>query len=186
MIELAARESYHGREWLASLDKCIARDSDLDVDALMPDNWIGINHFDSRILHLPVLWKKYHDQLHVSRHGFAGGGFWVAKIREDMRLRLAVSCGEFHHGYAADGANSNWDRERVEEETEAWNEEVENDAYHDGEILGADHWAKFNLLSAWSDTEYYFRIEPNRIVKEPQPIFCKPRQEWHMGRFCGC
>ena len=146
MIELAAREGYHGREWLASLDKCIARDSDLDVDALMPDNWIGINHFDSRILHLPVLWKKYHDQLHASRHGFAVGGFWVAKIREDTRLRLAVSCGEFHHGYAADGANSNWDRERVEEETEAWNEEVEDDAYHDGEILGADHWAKFNLL----------------------------------------
>jgi hypothetical protein len=146
MIELAVREGDYGREWLASLDKCIARDSDLDVDALMPDDWIGINQFDSRILHLPVLWKKYHDQLHASHHGFAGGGFWVAKIRTDTQLRLAVSCGEFYHGYAVDGANGNWDRERVEEETEAWNEEIEDDAYHDGEILGADHWAKFNLL----------------------------------------
>ena len=37
------REGDHGREWLASLDKCIARDSDLDVDALMLEDWIGIN-----------------------------------------------------------------------------------------------------------------------------------------------
>ncbi|RYN88120.1 hypothetical protein AA0119_g12115 [Alternaria tenuissima] len=43
MIELAVREGDHGREWLASLDKCIARDSDLDVDALMLEDWIGIN-----------------------------------------------------------------------------------------------------------------------------------------------
>lgn len=106
MIALAVREGDYGREWLASLDKCIARHSGLDVTALMPDDSIGVNQFDSRILHLPVLWKRYHDQLHAGRYGFDGGGFWVAKIRTDTRLRLAVSCGETHYGYSADGAKS--------------------------------------------------------------------------------
>jgi hypothetical protein len=146
MIELAVREGYNGREWLASLDKCIARDSDLDVTALIPDDWIGINQFDSRILHLPVLWKKYHDQLHAGRNGFAGGGFWAAKIRTDTRLRLAVSCGETHYGYSADGANSGWYREGVEAEIEAWNDDVDDDIRLGGRFLGAEHWAKFNLL----------------------------------------
>ena len=146
MIELAVREGDYGREWLASLDKCIARHSGLDVTALMPDDSIGVNQFDSRILHLPVLWKRYNDQLHASRYGFGGGGFWVAKIRTDTRLRLAVSCGETHYGYSADGAKSGWYRERVEEETDAWNDDLMDDIRHGGEILGDDHWAKFNLL----------------------------------------
>jgi hypothetical protein len=144
MIELAVRKSDHAREWLASLDKCNTRDSDLDIDALIPDDWIGINQFDARILHLPVLWKKYHDQLHASHYGFAGGGFWVAKIRTDTRLRLAVSCGETHYGYGTANAYSHWDKDRIDEETEIWNDAIMDSGCRGG--VGGEHWAKFNLL----------------------------------------
>ncbi|CAN9258929.1 unnamed protein product [Alternaria alternata] len=137
-------ENDHAREWLASLDKCITRDSDLDIDALIPDDWIGINQFDARILHLPVLWKKYHDQLHASHYGFAGGGFWVAKIRTDTRLRLAVSCGETHYGYGTANAYSHWDKDRIDEETEIWNDAIMDSGCRGG--VGGEHWAKFSLL----------------------------------------
>ena len=78
--------------------------------------------------------------------GLPGGGFWAAKIRTDTRLRLAVSCGETHYGYSADGANSGWYREGVEAEIEAWNDDVDDDIRLGGRFLGAEHWAKFNLL----------------------------------------
>jgi hypothetical protein len=91
-----------------------------------------------------VLWKKYHDQLHASHYGFAGGGFWVAKIRTDTRLRLAVSCGEHHFGYDAGSAYSYWYKERIDEEIEIWNDAIMENEHRGG--VGGKHWAKFNLL----------------------------------------
>jgi hypothetical protein len=92
MMELALRRSDYDREWLAGFDQCIAQDSSLDVNVLIPDGPGGNKEFDERVLHLPVLCKKYQDQLFANRNG-VGGSFWVANIREATRKRLAVSCG---------------------------------------------------------------------------------------------
>jgi hypothetical protein len=147
MMELALRPSDSDREWLAKFDKCIARDSNIDINVLMPDGLGWSNQFDKRILHLPALWRKYHNGLLANHNNFGGGGFWVAKIREATQKRLAVSCGESHLGYSIDSAESGWDKEMIEEETEVWNDGLLDDAYHHGEILGgAEHWAKFDML----------------------------------------
>jgi hypothetical protein len=69
MMELALRRSDHDREWLAGLDRCIAQDSSLKVNILIPYGPGGNKGFDERILHLPVLWKTYHDQLFGHRIG---------------------------------------------------------------------------------------------------------------------
>lgn len=143
MMELALRRRDPGREWLAGLDKCITQDSGLEFDKLTLE---GGAEFDKRILHLPVLWKKYHDQLVGGRFG-VGGSFWVAMIREATQKRLEASRCEKHGGYDADSARSGWDRDSIEEQGECWNEDVMMDADTEGEFLGgAEHWAKFDLL----------------------------------------
>lgn len=146
MMELALRRGDYDHEWLAGLDRCVAQDSRLDVNTLIPCGSGGNRGFDERILHLPVLWKGYHDQLLANRNG-VGGPFWVANIREATRKRLAVSCGETHRGYSVDGAKSKWDKDSIEEQTESWNDDVMMDSTTAGEFLGgAEHWAKFAML----------------------------------------
>lgn len=145
-MELALRRSDYDREWLAGLDRCIAQDSSLHINALISDGLGGNEEFDERILHLPVLWKKYHDRLLANRNG-VGGSFWVANVREATRKRLAVSCGGIHRGYSVDGAKSAWDKDSIEEQTESWNDDVMMDSITAGEFLGgAEHWVKFNML----------------------------------------
>jgi hypothetical protein len=146
MMELALRRSDYDRKWLAGLDRCIVQDSSLNLNVLAPRGPGENKAFDERILHLPVLWKTYHDQLLANRNGI-GGSFWVAKIREATQKRLAVSCGETHRGYSVDGARSAWDKEDIEEQTESWNDDVMQDCITAGEFVGgAAHWAKFNML----------------------------------------
>ena len=146
MMELALRQRDTDRKWLAGFDKCIARDSNLDINMHILDDLGESKLFDKRILHLPFLWKKYHDRLLANRNG-VGGAFWVAHIREATQKRLAVSCGETHRGYSIDSAKSAWDRESIEESTDSWNDDVFMDLIHQGEILGgAEHWAKFDML----------------------------------------
>ena len=145
-MELALRKSDTDREWLAGLDKCIRQDSVLDIDMLMAGSPEGDVEFDKRILHLPVLWKKYHDRLLAGRIG-VGGSFWVAMIREATHKRLEVSRGEKHRGYDADSARSAWDKDSIEEQTESWNDDVLMDVNTDGEWMGGvEHWAKFAVL----------------------------------------
>jgi hypothetical protein len=62
-VELALRQRDTDREWLAGLDRCAARDSDLDINVLMSETLGTDKGFDERILNLPLLWKKYHGQL---------------------------------------------------------------------------------------------------------------------------
>jgi hypothetical protein len=146
MMELALRRSDSDREWLAGLDRCIDQHSNLDINVLIPDAPHGNKGFDERILHLPVLWKKYHDHM-LPSNILNGGSFWVANIREATRKRLAVSCGETHRGYSVDGAKSAWDRESIEELTESWNEDVSMDSRTAGDWLGgAEHWDRFRML----------------------------------------
>ncbi|KAH7379116.1 hypothetical protein DE146DRAFT_761317 [Phaeosphaeria sp. MPI-PUGE-AT-0046c] len=146
MMELALRQSDNDREWLAGLDRCIAQDSDLDIDVHIPASFGGSKGFNEKILHLPSLWKNYHDCLLMNRNGF-GGSFWVAQIREATQKRLAVSCGETHEGYGVDCAKTAWNRDSIEENTESWNDDVMMDHIHHGEILGgAEHWAKLDTL----------------------------------------
>ena len=146
MMELALRRSDYDREWLAGLDRCIAQDSSLNVNGLVPHGPSGNKKFDARILHLPGLWKKYHDQLLANRIGI-GGSFWVARIREATQKRLAVSCGETPRGYSVDGARSSWDKESIEEQTESWNDDVMQDYLTAGKwVGGVAHWAIFNTL----------------------------------------
>ncbi|KAF1993820.1 hypothetical protein P154DRAFT_527481 [Amniculicola lignicola CBS 123094] len=93
--------------------------------------------FDKRILHLPLLWKKYHDQL-ASGYNRVGKSFWIAIIREATQRRLEVSRGEKHRGYDADGAKSGWYKESIEERTDSWNNDVLIDAYTGGEFVGGE------------------------------------------------
>ncbi|KAH6639887.1 hypothetical protein C7974DRAFT_422384 [Boeremia exigua] len=125
MMEVALRPNDNEREWLLGLDECIARDSSLDIDSLMPDDLGRVKGFDKRTLHLPFLWKKYHDRLLDT--GFQGGAFWTAQIREATRKRLAVACGDYHAGYNGNNAWSTWDEDSIEEQTDAWNDGVGDD-----------------------------------------------------------
>ncbi|EUC27294.1 hypothetical protein COCCADRAFT_31190 [Bipolaris zeicola 26-R-13] len=146
MMELALRRRGMDRMWLAGFGRCISRDSNLDMNMLVFEGFGRIDDFDERILHLPVLWKKYHDRLLANRNG-VGGPFWVARIRDATQKRLAVSCGETHRGYSIDRAKSTWDRESIEEQTDSWNDDVMMDAITGGEWLGgAEHWAKSDML----------------------------------------
>ncbi|KAF2113847.1 hypothetical protein BDV96DRAFT_688750 [Lophiotrema nucula] len=144
LMELALRQKDRGREWLVGLDKCIIQDSDLDVDKVTAGSPSGAAGFDMRILHLPVLWAKYHDQLTSGRNGAA---FWISMIREATTKRLEVSRGEKDRGYVDDGAKSGWYKEIIDERTDSWNDDVLMDAIHGGEYLGGnEHWSKFKLL----------------------------------------
>jgi hypothetical protein len=147
LLEIALRPSDTDREWLAGFDKCIRRDSDPNIDLIVVNARGGSNRFDKRILHLPVLWRKYHDQLHANRNGFGDRSFWVAQIREETRTRLTVACGEERPGYNVDSALSPWDSDILDEKTESWNDDVWMDNRHNGEwVGGAGHWAKFEVL----------------------------------------
>jgi hypothetical protein len=146
MMELALRLRDTDREYYAGLDKCIANDSSLDIATLMPGGLNRSQEFDNRILHLPVLWKKYHNRLRTDRHG-SGSSFWIANIREATQKRLAVSCGEIHKGYSVDSVKSVWDKDTIEQESDSWNEDVMMDTNTSGEFLGGEeHWAKFSVL----------------------------------------
>jgi hypothetical protein len=105
MMELALRQSDTNREWLAGLNRCITRDSTLDTNMHIPNGLGGSKGFDERILHLLILWKKYHSRLLANRNR-CGGLFWVARIREATQKRLAVSYSKTHRGYGVDSAKS--------------------------------------------------------------------------------
>jgi hypothetical protein len=51
-MELALRRNDNDRGWLAGLDKCIADDSDLDIDFAMLCNMSSGMGMDGRILRL--------------------------------------------------------------------------------------------------------------------------------------
>jgi hypothetical protein len=145
-MELALRQSDNDRKRLARLDRCIANDSDLDVDVAMLGNVSSGVRIYRRILHLPVLWKKYHDRLISGRFG-VGGSFWIRMIREATKKRLEVSHGEEHRGYHIDEVRSGWYRESIEEASESWNDDLMMDDITGGEFLGgAEHWKQFEVL----------------------------------------
>ena len=147
MMELALRKSDPNREWLAGLDKCIAKDSKLDLQNLVLDGPdYGVN-LDQRILHLPSLWKNYQNQLGVRVYGVVTKSFWIAEIREATKKRLEVSRGRHHTGYDVNSARSGWWKEYIEEQMEIWDEDVWMDDYHNGEWLGGEeHWRQFETL----------------------------------------
>jgi len=139
-MQAALRKNDYQREWLASFDKCIEQDSVYDADELMLRSGA---EYDTRILHLPLLWKKYHTQLTKGQFGF-GGGFWIAMIREATHERLR---GGKDNRYVLDGARSGWDGEYIEERSEGWNEDVVMDADSGGNFLGGEeHWRQFAVL----------------------------------------
>jgi hypothetical protein len=131
------RHNDGNRGWLAGRDKCIERDSTLSTSP------VATPGVDWRILHLPVLWRKYHGQLAQK-----GEAFWIAMVREATMKRLEASCGEESHaGYKVEGAESGWYRELIDERMDSWNEDVCMDAYHgDDYIGGEEHWKLFRVL----------------------------------------
>jgi hypothetical protein len=142
MMELALRRGDPGREWLAGFDKCITQDLGYNITKPLSGSPTVVAGIDPRILHLPGLWKKYHDQLVDG-----GESFWVSMIREATQKRLGVSRGEKHLGYDVNSARSGWHEEVIEERTEDWNEGVLMDHRHNGDWLGGrEYWAKFSAL----------------------------------------
>jgi hypothetical protein len=131
-MEVALRSGDNNREWLASLDQCIAKDSSRD------NYGVGTNSnpdFDQRILHLPVLWKTYHDRLKGGQNAF-----WVAQVREAMQKRLDVAMGKAHSGYSIETAKSAWDKDSIAVQRDSWNDDVLDDHVTKGESLGgAEH-----------------------------------------------
>ncbi|ENI06505.1 hypothetical protein COCC4DRAFT_134240 [Bipolaris maydis ATCC 48331] len=141
MMEIALRQSDSHCEWLARFDTCIDRDSRLNTSTFSFKGVRG-NGFDKRILHLPFLWKKYHDQL-TTRSQW-GMGFWISMIREATQKRLEAPRTENN---SMNGPRSGWDLEFIEDQTESWNNDVEMDAYTNGEWLGGqEYWARFEVL----------------------------------------
>ena len=141
-MELALRQGDPGREWLASFDKCITQDLGYSINQPLSGSPAIVARIDPRIVHLPGLWKKYHDQLVDS-----GNSFWVSMIREATQKRLGVSRGETHPGYNVDSARSGWHRKIIEEQCENWNEDVLMDDQRNGEWVGGrEYWAKFSVL----------------------------------------
>ena len=144
MMEVALRQRDTDREWLAPFDRCITRDSDLDVSKLTSGSLYGNVRFDRKILHLPFLWKKYHDQLTKRRFG-EGMAFWVAMIREATHKRLEASHGENQNRHTL--ARSGWDEDIIQEQRDSWNDDVMMDVNTGGEFLGGvEHWARFDVL----------------------------------------
>lgn len=147
MMELALRESDPNRQWLVGLDKCIAKNSRLDLQNLMldgPDYGVNLDH---RILHLPSLWKNYQEQLGTRVCGVFTKSFWIAEVRQATKKRLEVSRGRHHAGHDVNSARSGWCKEYIEEQTEIWNEDVMMDSHHNGEWLGGEeHWRQFEAL----------------------------------------
>ncbi|EMD87306.1 hypothetical protein COCHEDRAFT_1113482 [Bipolaris maydis C5] len=140
-MEIALRQSDSHCEWLARFDTCIDRDSRLNTSTFSFKGVRG-NGFDKRILHLPFLWKKYHDQL-TTRSQW-GMGFWISMIREATQKRLEAPRTENN---SMNGPRSGWDLEFIEDQTESWNNDVEMDAYTNGEWLGGqEYWARFEVL----------------------------------------
>jgi hypothetical protein len=144
MMEVALRQRDTDREWLASFDKCITRDLGVDFNKFISRSLDGNVGFDKRILHLPFLWKKYHDQL--ASHRVRGGmSFWVAMIRNATQKRLGKSRGEDQDRDTL--ARSGWDKDIIDEQCDSWNDDVMMDDITGGEFLGgAEHWAKYDVL----------------------------------------
>ncbi|KAF2867046.1 hypothetical protein BDV95DRAFT_622660 [Massariosphaeria phaeospora] len=150
----ALRKSDTAREWLPGFDRCITQDSDLDFDNLILDRAHGADRadeaasFDMRILHLPILWRKYHDQLVECRPGI-GGSFWVAMIREATRERLKILRGNEPPSY---DAKRGWDKYSIQTQREIWNDDVFMDSTTHGEwfsgdfLGGSEHWAQYDVL----------------------------------------
>jgi hypothetical protein len=151
-MEIALRKSDREREWLASfnkvikqIDKVITQHAFLDIYERVTLDLL--TDFDLRTLHLPALWKIYHDRLVKGKFG-NGGGFWVAMIREKTQERLEVARGEKKDGHGlGDAYSSGWYREYIETHSELWNEDVLDDVYSGGEFLGGkEHWSQFAML----------------------------------------
>jgi hypothetical protein len=67
MTDVALRKSDHNRKWFASFDKVIAQDASLDIYERVPLNLL--TDFTLKILHLPVLWERYYDELIAGNSG---------------------------------------------------------------------------------------------------------------------
>jgi hypothetical protein len=63
VMEAALHKHDHEHMWLSGLDKCIGKDSVQRPEELGFRNSALDAEYDTRILHFPTLWKKYHDKL---------------------------------------------------------------------------------------------------------------------------
>jgi hypothetical protein len=144
MMEVALRKDGRDRMWLASFDKCIAKDSSLNIDQetlqdLQTD-------FDPKIVHLPVLWKKHHSRLAEGRRRNRGA-FWIAMIRDSTHERLEISRGKKQDHYGVGSGSTGWSQDWYETQTEIWDEDVFMDCKMGGEWLGGEaHWSQFAVL----------------------------------------
>ena len=140
MMEVALRKSDRQREWLASLDKCINQDTTQYREEL---NSNPKAEYEARIVHFPILWRKYHNRLVNGALG-TRGGFWVAMMREATEGRLS---GKKRSRYARDTTASGWDSEYIDKHRKIWNEDVLEDASSGGDYLGGqEHWEQFDVL----------------------------------------
>ncbi|KAF2755967.1 hypothetical protein EJ05DRAFT_502441 [Pseudovirgaria hyperparasitica] len=141
LMELTSRQRGRNGVWLAGFDKCIMAESKLDLNQIQFSDY---GTFDKRILHLPILWGKYHALLLKLK---SGSKFWISEVRCATKKRLDFAHGKKHPGHNCEGARIWWDSTYLDEATDSWNEDILSDAYSGGDYLGgAEHWSLFNKL----------------------------------------
>jgi hypothetical protein len=105
-----------------------------------------LTDFDLKILHLPVLWERYHDELIAGKFG-VGSSFWIGMIRTATHTRLEVARGEKQDHHRLGDAYSGWDHDYIEAQRDIWNEDVLMDHYTKGEWQGGkEYWSQFAVL----------------------------------------
>ena len=151
LMELARRG--HSKNFVAGLARCIEMDS--PVSSAAKSEWQRMKEDASKIYDpkkggrrgafngrplkpeimqycaggvalLPGLYDFYSAKL--SR---PGQRFWQVKVREATKDRIKLSQSSGYDGQAADNACGPWDKDKIEEEIDAWNEDVLSKALTD-------------------------------------------------------
>lgn len=120
LMELATREQDSNKEYVAGLHRCITQDGELDATIALA---LGSSsqHFDTRVLHFPKLWKRYHTELTRTR---SGAEFWVYMVRIAIKDRVLSTQNATYDQMGTENACSPWDRDTIDMDIDAWNDDV--------------------------------------------------------------
>jgi exonuclease 3'-5' domain-containing protein 1 len=136
LMELAFRKG--SRQFLASRAKCIEKDGSLSAADAKPEwrrpeqqsgRYYGVFHerpltpeitqfCEQGVVVLPGLYKLYNSALRPR-----GQAFWRIHVRDETQKRIKLAQSPSYDGKAKDG-NLGWNDEALEDDMEAWNEDI--------------------------------------------------------------